>query len=75
MDNLADTLLPQRSLVCAIIAQAVRDCCKPNSQEGKEALRWLGSREALEWCEAWEIDLERIRRVVDSNAVQCNRMM
>lgn len=66
MDDLADDLLPQRSLVCAIVAQAVRDCRKPTTREGLEALRWLHSREAGEWCDAWGLDLGRIRNGLQS---------
>lgn len=57
-----DDLIPQRLLVCAIIALAVRDCRNPASRT--EALRWLESREVEEWCEGWEVDLQRIRQVV-----------
>lgn len=64
MDDIADNLLPQRSLVCAIISQAVKDCRQPRSKEGMEAIRWLRSREAKEWCEGWNVDIERIRRCV-----------
>lgn len=67
MDDLADDLIPQRSLVCAIVALVIRDCCyRPTSKEGLEALRWLESREALEFCEAWNVDLRKIKRAVSS---------
>lgn len=75
MEELADEMLPQRSLVCAIIGQAVRDCCKPETREGLEALRWLGSREVEEWCLAWEIDIQRVKRVINNGVVRYNRVI
>lgn len=63
-----DDLLPQRSLVCAIIGQAVRDCGKPDTKD--EAMRWLGSREVEEWCLGWNLDITRVRKVIN-NSLTC----
>lgn len=72
LDDLSDNMLPQRSLVCAIIGQAVRDCCKPDTRD--EALRWLGSREVEEWCLGWNLDIRKVKEVVSNNAVKRLKM-
>lgn len=75
MDEIANNLYPQRCLVCAIVAQAVRDCRKPTTREGLEALRWLASREVEEWCLGWGVDIERLQKVVNNNVVERLKMV
>ena len=65
MSNPADDITAYHKLVHAIVRQTIYDYRKADERHTEAAL-FLGSREAREFCEAWNVDLEWVRKRLET---------
>lgn len=69
---------PERRLLAAVLAQAIRDCSHGNASDAERAYRWISEqRRAIRaYCDLLDIDAGMFaRRIVEKHGARCQRFI